>query len=402
MTDQWVIVLGRNYASRLGMIRAAGEAGCKVAVIKTDKDKRTASRKEIVDASSRYVKKYYCARENDDEVIIRLLISEFKGMSPKAVLLPTDDYTASLIDLNIDRLKPYFLFPSVRCEQGKVVQLMDKAVQKQLAMEAGLNVARGWTAICRDGRYVIPDGVIYPCFIKPEVSFQGDKHFMQRCDDPAALREALDRLAGRLDCRVLIEEYMEIEQEYAVPGLVLDTQVMIPGIIEMDISHLGVTGTGIIRPWGPEEEGYKDLKTMLGRLGFTGLVDVDMFRSGGRIYFIELNMRFGASGYALTANGINLPQMLIECLAGDHPSAGGDSYSLGKSAFANEKVCLQKYVNGEMTWREFKHLLSLADHTFVFSRKDPLPGAAFTVQNDLRRGRKLLRRLLGRKQQKQV
>ena len=390
MTDQWVIVLGRNYTSRLGMIRAAGLAGCKVAVIKTDKKKRTASRKGIIDGSSKSVKKYYCCKEPDDKGIISLLLKEYGNQNPKAILIPTDDYTASLIDLNTDILKEHFLFPNVKLQQGQAVRFMDKKVQKQLVREAGLNVAKGWTAVFDKGVYRIPDDVSFPCFIKPNVSMLGDKHFMQRCEDLESLKEALDQVAERLDCDVLIEEYIDIEKEYDIPGLALGEKILLPGIIEKGIIYLGVTGTGVISPWEDGSEIREKLSSFLSTLDFTGLIDVELYESHGKIYFNELNMRFGASGYALTRNGINLPKHLIRNMSGDATELHD---SVKRASFASEKVCFQEYINGEITWKEFRRIISSADYSFIENNEDPLPGIAFKIQSEMVRCRKLVKRI---------
>ncbi len=53
MTER-VVVIGRNYTSRLGMIRAVGMAGYEVIVIKTN---GTSESKDI-EAHSKYVKDY--------------------------------------------------------------------------------------------------------------------------------------------------------------------------------------------------------------------------------------------------------------------------------------------------------------------------------------------------------
>ena len=54
-----VVVIGRNYTSRLGMIRAAGMAGHYVIVIKTNG--RPGSKD--IDAYSKYTKEYLFAKE---------------------------------------------------------------------------------------------------------------------------------------------------------------------------------------------------------------------------------------------------------------------------------------------------------------------------------------------------
>ena len=54
-----VVVIGRNYTSRLGMIRAAGMAGYDVTVIRTV----NAANREAFDEKSKYVKAYFLYRK---------------------------------------------------------------------------------------------------------------------------------------------------------------------------------------------------------------------------------------------------------------------------------------------------------------------------------------------------
>ncbi len=378
MSDQWVIVLGRNYSSRLGMIRAAGMAGYKVAVIKTDKKKKTAGKKDPIDLSSRYVKKYFCIKEPDDEGLIKLLLNEFSGEETKPVLLPTDDYTASVIDENSDALSKHFLFPNVLYAKGGLVHFMDKAVQKKLAIAGGMNVASGWTAVYNGSRYEVPEDVIYPCFIKPNVSFKGDKHFMQKCCSKEELSAALEKVSARLTSDVLIEQYIDIKKEYAVLGCADGSKVIIPAVITTDSMYKGVTATGSIRPLSEYGDLGDRLKKIIGAIGFTGLFDIDLYESeDGTVYFNEINMRFGASGYAVTQMGVNLPEMFIDRVTKQEKTANEAAEIPESATFANEKVCYQKFISGRFDKKEFKRALAEASFRFIKCADDMGPYRAF-------------------------
>ena len=64
------IVMGRNYASRLGMIRAAAESGCDVIVIQTGRNTKCR-----IDASSKYVLKTFIAKEPDHAKLVNIIKS---------------------------------------------------------------------------------------------------------------------------------------------------------------------------------------------------------------------------------------------------------------------------------------------------------------------------------------
>ncbi len=102
----------------------------------------------------------------------------------------------------------------------------DKRVFRAAQQAAGLPAP--WTITVEAGRSELPDGVAYPCVVKPLV-LSGSRRVI-RADTPEELREALDRVAAILDApdvrelrdeaatRVLIEGYID-GHELAVEGL---------------------------------------------------------------------------------------------------------------------------------------------------------------------------------------
>ena len=116
-----VVIIGRNYTSRLGMIRAIGSAEHEVYVICTNK-----STKSGIDKKSRFVQGYYSAHEPNREELIQTLFSLRKQLTGSIILIPIDDYAASTIDENINRLKGLFLFPNINMQPGAINRLMDK------------------------------------------------------------------------------------------------------------------------------------------------------------------------------------------------------------------------------------------------------------------------------------
>lgn len=389
---QSVIVMGRNYTSRLGMIRATGLNNCDVYVVKTDKNRASFYKKNYIDSSSKFVKKYFCIEEPNEMGLVELLINNFSKISPKPVLIPTDDYTAAVIDKNTDTLISYFLFPNINYKQGLVIQFMDKAFQKNLAESVGFYVAKGWTAKWEDNRFEIPNEIEFPCFVKPEVSFLGSKHIMKKCDSLSELEEVLNSIEGRNGDSVLIEQYIEIEKEYDVPGMVHRDAVIIPGIIEKGMIYLGVTGTGVMHSSVEIPEIKNKLEKMLKKLDFIGLVDVEFYESNGKIYFNELNMRFGASGYAMTALGVNMPAMLIKSLTTLKSDFDYDDSKLKKQAFfVSEKVCYQLLLKKKITKNEYNKVLRDANVRFIDVKYDRKPNMIFLCKSFIAFVRRLVK-----------
>ena len=384
------VIIGRNYTSLLGMIRAVGMTGCEITVIRTVKGINNLSNNKIcidedsVEAVSKFVKQHYFVEQNR-EILVQFLIDNCKILGDKVALLPVDDFAASTIDLNQDILRDFFVFPNINNSTGAVVQLMDKRTQKELARNAGLNVASGWVINISDRSYVIPEGITYPVFTKPEISYLGNKRCMKKCNNEKELISVIETVMKERPCPLLVEQYINIEKEYAVLGCSFDDKVYIPDLIHMlkDGSgpHKGVTMIGEIFCLDQEEEYVKKIKNFISRIGFTGLFDIDLYEANGCMYFNELNLRFGASGYALTASGINLPELLLSYFYSEKAKDLLE-IRLPKSTFINEKVIYEDYYAGYISSKEKDRYERLASITFIKSIDDPNPDKVFRKKYD--------------------
>ena len=396
MLDYEVIIMGRNYTSLLGMIRAVGELNCKISVIRTnvnfDKKKFYKKYTDNVEAKSKYVKKYYYINQDEKE-LMNILLSKGKE-NHKVILIPTDDFTASIIDLNQDRFNDNYLMPNIKHQKGKVVELMDKEKQKTIAKNNNLNITKTWLIKKENGKYIIPSNIVFPVFTKPLVSFQGNKTFMKKCCSNKELEELLAMISSKTNCDILAEEYISIEKEYAVLGYCYNGKVVIPGIIEMiksgNGSHKGVTMIGKVESIDNNLELKNKLEKFIISTGFNGLFDIDLYESNGKMYFNELNLRFGASGYAITAAGMNLPKEYIERLL----DIDNNNYHnpLTKSYYINEKVCLDDYINKFMNYKEYKEMINMDGIKFIQSSEDPKPYRSFKTKEMIVRIKKAIKK----------
>ena len=408
MNKQQVVILGSNYTSLLGMIRAVGINGYEVTLVKSVKQiSKQVSLKNIIkkiilkkpiDEASKYVKKCLYTIESDREMLIEVLLKEFANVNDKVILIPTDDFSASTIDLYQDKLAEKFLFPNILNKKGEIVRLMNKEVQKQIALKSGLNVAKGYIVNYIDGEYKLPEKIIYPVFTKPQVSFKGDKTLMKKCDTEEELKELLDYATKIYKCPILIEQYIKIEREYAVLGCSYNNDIILPGVIKIikigNGEHKGVTLLGETSSFEGYAELYEGLKRFMKEICFNGLFDIDLYESNGTLYFNELNLRFGASGYAITKSGVNLPQIFIERLLNIHKEK---IYIIDKKTFISEKVNLEDFEAGYVDWKEYKRRYEETDFGFIKSKDDPKPYAAFKKKEKYTYIKKILKELFGSK-----
>lgn len=380
---QRVIVIGHSFTSRLGIIRSVAQIGCEATVIvMTGRKRFRKSLKDIkqIDCYSKYVNNVFYCYGTDSEGLIQLLLDKCTDERQKAIIIPDSDFSAAVIDQNQDRLKGKFLFPHINHHPGAVVDWMNKEKQKNLAMEVGLNVA-GWKVVDITQRsYELPQDIHYPCFSKPLATIAGGKKLLGRCNHEKALRVVLDK-AARLSTtiRVLIEDYKEIEDEYAVLGCSDGNHVIIPAVIKFrqpSKSHVGIALQGEIVPTNGFEKLIDLFRDYIRRIGFFGIFDIDFYQSEGKLYFGELNLRFGGSGYAVTKMGVNLPGMLVKRLLGEN--IDDMNHKISTSAlFVNERMCIEDWYRGYISTKDFHQIIKTTDIQFVKDENDPAPLYAF-------------------------
>lgn len=380
---QKVVVIGHGYTSRLGVIRALGREGYEVIVVAITvykRDGKTLNKNKPIDCYSKYVSRVlYCSSESEE--LVQLLLSECVDTQQKVVIIPDSDFSAAAIDTNQERLKDYFLFPHINHQVGAVEKWMDKVKQKQTAKIIGLEVADAWVITVKNGEYDIPNSIRFPCFPKPVLSYVGGKIGLRKCSDEQQLRQAISQLIRQTpNIIVLVEEYKQIDKEFALMGFTDGVNVIIPGIIQTTLlasgGHFGVAEQGLITPITGFEELVEMFREYVLQTKFVGIFDIDFFKSNGKYYFCEMNFRYGGSGYAYTAMGVNLPKMLVRSLIGE--SIENMQQIITKQAvFVNERMCKDDWAANYISTRKLIHFLRHTDISFVVDEEDKEPQKQF-------------------------
>ena len=384
-----VIVLGSNFATTLGIVRAIGMSGYPVSLISTTKECAA------VVSGSKYVEKTGTCREKYDDLFRAL--EAMRGSKDKALIVPTNDYVASLLDLHMEELKDHFIFPNVNQELGELTSFMDKYRQKVLATECGLAVAEGHVYEANaDGIRKALSEAEYPCIVKA-VSTVGclrSKTLQAVCKDKSELEKAMLSACKKNWPAILVEQCLDIEKEYAVYGLSLNGRVIMPACLYTwrsgHGSHKGVTAEGeMLYPEMLGEDKGK-LEDFVQKSGLNGLFCIDLILSKGKFYFVEMNMRYGASGYAVTMAGANLPGAYAEAMLSDH-EIDKDIKMSYEPHFLNEKVELEDYRFGYISWREYKKHQKGDKIFFIKSIEDSEPWKQFRRLEKKKRLARLLR-----------
>ena len=117
-----------------------------------------------------------------------------------------------------------------------------------------------------------------------------------------------------------------------------------------------------------------DIISFVDSIHYEGLFDVDLIETAdGRIYFVELNMRFGASGYAVTESGVNLPGMFADYMIKGIPADLDCSIRKTGKIFVSEKVLIEEYTMGRLPMSKVRSSMNEADVHFVRNKDDMKP-----------------------------
>lgn len=401
---QRVVIIGQGYTGRLSIIRSVASMGCDITLVVLlpkylfDRSKR----EKPVDAYSKYVKRVLYSENYNSEMLISILREQCIALDQKTVLFPDNDFSAAAIDNHRDILKEHFYIPHIHERQGAIEEWMDKVRQKALAESVGLNVANAVVVDVRDGRYTIPDTVHYPCFAKPLMSIVGGKNGLKRCNCTKELEEHINSLLIKFnDFRILCEDYKEIEREYATLGFSDGDEVVIPGILELlhvgHGTHFGVAVQGAVSPINEEFVSLvEQFKTLVKQIGFVGVFDIDFFKSQGKFYFCELNLRFGGSGYAFSKMGVNLPEMMIRHFLGESIK-DMNKVVLGSCLYFNERMAIDDWDFGYLSLKDLLKYRKKSEIRFVEDDEDKRPQRVLNKEFRSKVIRKEIKRWIGRK-----
>lgn len=377
---QKVVIIGYGFSSRLCLARTLGQLGYEVSLIIIEM-----INSKPIDCYSKYVKHFYYTQGNENEdTIIQILLEKCKDEKQKVILIPINDYSASVLDKNLYLLEHFFLLPHIDHRQGAITEWMNKEKQKHLAQEVGLNVAKSIDIEIVNRIYKMPANIDYPCFTKTREYTPGYKYTLHRCDNDEQLRMFLDDLCQKhKNLTLMVEDYKNIEKEFAVVGFSNGNEVIIPGVIEISAMAKGIDSGvalhGNVVPCTKYESLIKDFKLFIQRIRFVGMFDIDFYLSEGQFYFGELNLRIGGSGFAIINQDVNLPEMLIRTLLGK--SIDNMKKEITDTAtYTNERICMENWYAGYLSNLDFFSLVKDTDISAVHCKHDRKPELVFWLK----------------------
>jgi carbamoylphosphate synthase large subunit len=289
----------------------------------------------------------------------------------KAIIFPVDDYAVLEIDIRLNKLNESYIVPNINSKQGQIAILMDKQRQKELAKNHGLPLLKSCVIKSHSNENEFLSEIEFPCFVKPNISQGGNKSQMRLCCNADELKGALKKYC-ELD--VLCEEYADIKDEYSILGASTQNGVIAPAVLKVTRggtrSRKGVAVTGELLEPSVLGDIIQKAKEYVKSLNYTGLFDIDLIQTkDGRIYFIELNFRAGASAQALTAQGVNLAKNLADSLIFNKPLNDDKLKATGQS-FVSEKLLIEEYARGDINLTQVKKYMSASDIYFIKDEND--------------------------------
>lgn len=371
-----VVIIGQNYSTSLGLIQAAGEAGFSCGLVKSVVN---VPKTLTPDLASDYVVRYEICHRHRDHECIKVLLDEFSYKDKKLVLLPSDDYSVALIDRNREQLIKNFYLPQIAGGEGSLVHNMDKFLQGEIARKVGLQTANSWTI--KAGSTTLPEDIVYPCITKPQVSIGSPKSYIKKCTSSKDLKNVLEDIGNNKPCDVLIEEFVEVLQEFTVPGVSINGEVIIPAFIKKSIIgkdiHRGVTISGEVVSISHFPESIIDtLKRFVIEMAYEGIFDIELFLTDNGFYFNEMNLRYGAAGYSLTRAGINLPALYVISCA-NQQIVLPTSLQRDGLTFVSDKAALDYLVSRQIGYRTYRKLVGESGFRFLVDNKDKGAREAF-------------------------
>ena len=376
---QKVVIIGYGFDTRLFLAQTLGELGYEVSIIALN-----VTKSKPIDYYSKYVKHYYYTQGDYEDKILNILLNKCKDENQKVVIIPINDFSASVLDNNLKLLEPHFLFQHIHHSQGAIINWMNKEKQKMLASQFGLNVADSIDIEINNRAYEIPVDVHYPCFTKTKSFTSGYKHTLHRCNNEQELRKVLDNLCHMYEnLTLMVEDFKEIEKEYATVGFCDGKNVVIPAVLEIlsmaKGSDRGIALQGKVLPCKGFEPIIKAFELFICEIGFVGMFDIDFYLSEGMFYFGELNLRIGGSGFAVIKKGVNLPEMYIKSLLGKSIE-GLNKTIFGSAIYINERICTENWFEGHLTNNEYFSILRSSDINTINNKNDKLPKLIFWLK----------------------
>lgn len=380
-TNRKAIIIGGNHHNTLGVIRSLGQKGIMPYVI------ITSGTKDSFVLKSKYINKSWVV--DGSAAAIELLLSEFNKESEKPIIISCHDGISSQIDLNFDRLKPYFILPGIE-KQGRVTELMNKKIMGDFASKSGLNIPQTYI-LDKLNYHLYANSIPVPCITKPVESRCGNKSEIHVFNNKGQLEKFLIKKTNK---SYLVQQFVEKKFEFQLIGCSLQSgnDIVIPGV-SIIIRQPNTTNTGFLHYIALDnsfQETVENTKSFIRKIGYSGLFSVEFLRDkNGKDFFMEINFRNDGNCISVSNAGVNLPY--IWYLAGLGNDYTPEIMPIHEEFVMPEFAELSLYICGNITFRQMEEDMRQATSYMDFDPQDPEPTDGWNQYKKQKRYAKLKR-----------
>lgn len=340
-----VIIFGGEHYNALGLARVFGVNNIfpdGILIIDSEHPTR------IFASKSKYWNRVIHVKNEDEG--IQTILKEYSNESEKPVLVPSSDKAELLIDQNKGLLETKFIVPGFKTGELSVRELMNKNSQAKWAKDLGLLIAQTWElSLSEDISAEAKKINKFPCILKPVLSSEGKKTDITKCDNMAQLIDALLRLenGGNGYKRILVQEFISKEYEMELFGSILSNSELLPYFLTKHLREWPVTGGSVsCHEFITDEKLRNKAENILQRIrrfGYSGNIDIELFKVGDEVYLNEVNFRNSGDVYTCFENRLFYPYIW-------YLDAIGQDVSNMNVQYSNKK-----YAMNETT--DFRHVL---------------------------------------------
>lgn len=293
---EYIVFSGREHYNSLGIVRTLGEAGVKPIFVAVKGGPVFVSHSKYVKASH-YV--------DSVEEGIQLILFTYSNRNVKSFILVEDDWTVAVMDKHYEELKEYFYFFNAG---GKLTKYFNKDEVNKLAIKHGINVPKTWKVKVGE----IPENVEYPILTKAVNSIGEEwKDIVFICHNNDELILAYQKMKSE---SVLVQQYIEKVDEVSFDAFSTnqgrDVFIVMEAYQMYNIPDK-YSPYWKIQNYTNTEIGEK-MKKIIAEIGFDGIFEFEfMVDKNGKYWFLEINFRNTALGYATTIAG--MPQVTMWC-----------------------------------------------------------------------------------------
>lgn len=285
-----VIIIGTEHHNTLGAIRCFALKDINVTVLLS----KCSSKSYLENLKNVSTVKYFKSSED----IINYLISKAVRLLHKSIIISCTDEISLLLNETPLLKNNYEFFSFMNSKSMRYY--MDKNNQTKIASSVGLKIPQ--SMLINNKNDVI--SVSFPCILKPAASINGGKHICV-CTNSEDYKKALVSYG---DVNVLVQDFINKDEEIVVLGLTLDNEVIIPACVKKHREYNGGTTYSSLLPI---ESLPRDLilkiKHFLKIIHYKGLWGMELIKASNDYYFIEINLRNDATTYSAAVAGVNLP-----------------------------------------------------------------------------------------------